>query len=186
MSDIARGLFIQNIDPATNCPDEECEFWLPDLVEFCGLLERSPSEESEIEFPLTITESQAVKITLKYGLDFRPRGSLIRLKKRCGDDDLPYKIHTGRELKLMLERKKPLSVFSCSHSFELSQEKLFDTFLDSGLFVKRTFVQIFFPENTIKDAYKHIMYAHKSEEWRIDAYILLLQTAEEMGWNLSL
>ena len=93
---------------------------------------------------------------------------------------------TGRELKLMLERKKPLSVFSCSPSTELSQEKRFDAFLESGLFVKRAFCQIFFLENTIKLAQKRIMYAHKSEEWRIDAYILLLQTADEMGWNFSL
>jgi hypothetical protein len=107
-------------------------------------------------------------------------------------DELPYKIHTNRELTLMLSDCKPLAAFVEDYPretvHEVVPESKFEPYVLSGRFVKR--------EKTYRSAtctdpqrdgarrsIRRVLYAQPTEAWRIDAYLLLHETAELSGWS---
>ncbi len=104
---------------------------------------------------------------------------------------LPYEIHTNRELEFMLHRGKPLAHFSDAYSSEPDEEifpeEAFAPYVQSGRFVMRDFVV------PLREAppkryphlrgVRHLFYARAGEDWRIDAYIMMLAAADEAGWN---
>ncbi len=84
---------------------------------------------------------------------------------------------------MMLEGVKPFAAFSETHpsdvDFEVIPESLFSKYVEEGLIVKRDYVSnLSSPTKT-----RFVLYARKSEEWRIDAYILLKSVSEVSGWN---
>ncbi len=106
--------------------------------------------------------------------------------------DLPYQVHTDRELALMLAGKKPLAAFSETYpgveaERGLIPEDAFHPHVESGRIVKREHIS---PPNEKSPKLKgqrlgtrRVLYALPGEEWRIDAYLLLWKTAEKAGWG---
>jgi hypothetical protein len=108
-----------------------------------------------------------------------------------GLDALSYDVHTNRELELMLEGGKPLAHFSDAYPAEPDEEifpeQAFFRYVESGRFVKREFVEPL-RQPPPKDlphvrGIRHLFYACASEEWRIDAYIMMMAAAAKAGWN---
>jgi hypothetical protein len=100
--------------------------------------------------------------------------------------DYPYVIHTNRELALMLEGTKPLAafneIFELSYNEEIIPEKAFAPHIAQGTIIKRE--QIFIASHNMK--LRRVLYALPSEEWRIDAYLLMWEVAHKSGWNESM
>lgn len=95
--------------------------------------------------------------------------------------------HTGRELLLMIQGLKPLSVFSdeekyFENSYELIQ-RAFDKYVTSGDMVKYSYVYDGLGYKGIKQ--KRLMYALSEETWRIPAYKALWKLADKYGWNVG-
>lgn len=108
-----------------------------------------------------------------------------------GSDALLYDVHTNRELEFMLRRGKPLAHFSDAYPAvpdeEIFPEEAFSRYVESGRFVKREFVEPL-REPPPKDfphvrGIRHLLYARASEEWRIDAYIMMMAAAGRAGWS---
>jgi hypothetical protein len=124
-----------------------------------------------------------VKVHFKIALE---TGTLpIRIRPWCRHDELPYKIHTGRELALMLKGTKPLAHFTGQYppdaEVEEIPERLFDPYVGTGRFVKREHVV---PSSSGRSGrIRRVYYALPEEQWRIDAFILLLETAAKSGWS---
>jgi hypothetical protein len=105
--------------------------------------------------------------------------------------DLPYPVHTGRELELMLAGVKPLAVFYHSHPDEPSEriipENAFKPYVDAGKFEKREFVT--FLDTPPPATHRHVkgirwvLYALPEENWRIDAFLELKAEADVRGWS---
>lgn len=114
--------------------------------------------------------------------DVDPKDTMI-LRLARDLDELPYQVHTNRELIMMLNDEKPLSVFSEPYpnttGVEIIPESFFDSYVRTGLFVKREFIDVSYPGSKGRV----VLYARGSEEWRIDAYILMRQSAFIFGWN---
>ncbi len=93
---------------------------------------------------------------------------------------LPYRLHTNRELGLMLKGEKPLALFS--DWYEQRSDVLerylgfFDRHVQNGIFVKREFI-----EKTRSSSWRvHVfLYSLPHEEWRIDAMIQLRSSPGE-------
>lgn len=91
---------------------------------------------------------------------------------------LPYVLHTNRELGLMLAKKKPLAHFADAEGrFPESVERyirLFDRHVESGEFIRRDILVA--PDD--RRAYKlhRILFALPGEEWRVDELVKLLQS----------
>lgn len=103
---------------------------------------------------------------------------------------LPCRLHTGRELSLMLARKKPLAVFAEGIGMRDGQDRhpghFFDPLIDSGLLAKIEYCE---PNDLVGSPMKglHItLYALASEAWRLEAYIALRLEARKSGWNEAL
>jgi hypothetical protein len=178
--------FLQNIDTQTNCPSEEVGIAPIDNSELANALGIA-DVEVDINFPAELSSPQVLGIIRKYDLNFPQDAERVRIRRRFAHDDLPYKIHTTRELLMMIKGKKPLAVFSIQvDNGRLAEEDYFEAYVSKGTFIKREYCEIL----TIrpgKDLHqRHVLFARPSQEWRIDAYILLMQTASLQGWNLAL
>jgi hypothetical protein len=89
--------------------------------------------------------------------------------------NLPYLVHTNRELGLMLKGIKPLAIFGGRYEgfpeCMIRYLRMFDKHVESGRFVKREYVMpISVPELPFKGIH-YVLYALPHEEWRIDAMI---------------
>ena len=89
--------------------------------------------------------------------------------------------HTGRELELMLAGSKPLAMFYDGNEEpdeRIVPEQEFDAYVASGLFVKGTRVFNFAtdPRTGRPAQIRYVLYALKSEEWRVNALFLVLET----------
>lgn len=91
--------------------------------------------------------------------------------------------HTGRELELMLQRKKPLSMFYDDADFpddeSVIPQQAFDRFVADGLFAKgeEVFEMAIHPQTHQPIRVKYVLYALREEAWRIPAMFLLLKTS---------
>lgn len=107
-----------------------------------------------------------------------------------GFDDVPYMVHTGFELPLMLEGRKPFAAFGDAYPSEWFDNYLapFEPFVQSGK-ISRRIVDTPMPHlkkrNPKWDRIRDVYFALPGEEWRIDAYIQLLDAhlKSESGWN---
>jgi hypothetical protein len=96
--------------------------------------------------------------------------------------DLAAANHTGRELELMLNSRKPLAMFYAEVSElpdeELIPEREFEPYVASGQFVRgETTLELDYHPKLKRNALiRYIFFALKAEEWRIPAITLVLQT----------
>jgi hypothetical protein len=83
----------------------------------------------------------------------------------------PYLIHTNRELGLMLKGIKPLAMFADGEDYfpeaVLRYLRMFDRHVESGRFTRRDVIVA--NSNGVK--IRHIYFALRGEEWRIQAMI---------------
>jgi hypothetical protein len=100
-------------------------------------------------------------------------------------DPLPYRIHTNRELGMMLRGEKPLAVFydgvGAFPAAMLRYLRMFDRHTAAGRFVKREYVV---PNQHVRGTHS-ILYALVDEAWRIDAMIELRLAMHE-GWSAEM
>jgi hypothetical protein len=102
-----------------------------------------------------------------------------------------FATHTNHELELMLAGKKPLAAFCDEeaglHAYEGIPEAEFEPYVASGRFIKREFVMPTPAGSPGVEAkttgVRRVFYALPGHEWRIEALMLLLKTAEVTGWN---
>ncbi len=118
------------------------------------------------------------------GLDIDGADFHVQLGRGFLDGDLPYRLHTGRELRMMLAGVKPLAVFSDVLEDDPSPwcfpEDVFDPHVQAGTLVKREFVEL----GTVR--VRVLLYALAAEAWRVDAFILMREVGRREGWNDAL
>jgi hypothetical protein len=102
---------------------------------------------------------------------------------------LPTHSHTGRELELMLDGRKPLAMFYAGvgelPNEDLVPEERFAPFVASGQFVRGEMTEegqhhAGVDRNVLV---KYIFFAYKAEAWRIEAMKLLRRASGKSGWS---
>ncbi len=174
---------VETIDVNTACSAKSFPIEVPDSSVISSLLE---GDDFDCDHDYELDAHETARFSSHFGLPVGESISAV-LRPRRWFDDLPYQIHTNRELALMLDGMKPLAAFSEEYPSSTDEsvipEQLFDRYVADGLFLKREYV-----ETEILKGYRtrRILYARSDEAWRIDAYILLWHTAKVTGWNESL
>lgn len=110
------------------------------------------------------------------------------------DSDLPYELHTGRELEMMVRGDKPLAHFCDQHPDEpceeIIPEEAFSPYVSSGTFEKLEYVELLTKPPRAGHSHvkgiRHVFYAQPSEAWRIEAYIDLQLRLAPGGWSITL
>jgi hypothetical protein len=87
--------------------------------------------------------------------------------------NVPYLIHTGFELPLMLEGRKPLAAFCDSAEWLKRELGIFDRFVKQERLVMRTIAH----GNMLE-----VYFALPGHEWRIDSYIQLCNSGAS-NWD---
>jgi hypothetical protein len=132
-----------------------------------------------------LDERDIESLNRAYGIGIDHDG-LVQLRRRVDSDEHAYLLHTNRELLLMLQGRKPLSVFvdedgSSGTPSRFFPEAKFDAFVAASRFVKRVYVE---PSGIdVKRQIRRVLYALPEEVWRINAYMLLIETSKHSGWN---
>lgn len=102
-------------------------------------------------------------------------------------DELPYEVHTGRELRLMLAGTKPLAVFADAYpgvdDMRIFPTDVFASHVDAGRIVQREYVDLSAPLPPPVRGIRVLLYALADQAWRIDAYIALRDEAAKHGWS---
>ena len=88
--------------------------------------------------------------------------------------------HTGNELKLMLQKTKPLSMFYDDADAEddcIIPSQEFDRYVERGMFLKaeQVFELAYDPRASRHQRVRYVLYCLKGEEWRINAMWLALK-----------
>lgn len=176
---------LQILDSSTECPTREMELEVNDPFELGSML-CIPAFDADASYDLN--RFDLARIHGAYAIALNDDDIFGRLRLRRWFDDLPYRIHTDRELALMLAGTKPLASFVEAYhpnpQFDEIPEKRFDPYVEAGKFIKREFVELI-SRGRVR-CLRRILYSLTSESWRIDAYILLLQIAGRTGWNEAL
>jgi hypothetical protein len=184
---------LEAIDPATASISHEVSFEVTDIAELCSILGLGPTDlNSDTSYRLAA--STVSRLKSHYGLKFHDTGFEAWLRAHNPNDDFPYKVHTGRELAMMLAKTKPLAAFSDDHPNPQGEstipEQEFDPYVRVGRIIKREFIVAPSPDapeiNGQPIGSRRVLYALPGEEWRIDAYLQLWQTMKTTGWTAAL
>jgi hypothetical protein len=182
---------LEAIDPGTECVVTEAKLQTADASEILDLLTPDARALVLSGAACDLERDEVERVQARFDLAFEPGVLPVRLRPACRLDDLPYLVHTGRELALMLAGRKPLAVFSGAHPSipdrEEIPERLFDPHVVAGKFIKRERISGGHPaaESAGKTmpATRTVLYALPQHAWRIDAYFLLRDTAARAGWS---
>ncbi|WP_089164084.1 hypothetical protein [Caballeronia sordidicola] len=148
--------------------------------------------EKEIIFEKTFPKYKIIKLLKRLEVNSFNAFTNGKIRLPTLVDQLPYRVHTNSELIMMVKGIKPLAVFEESYPLnsakESSIESKFDQIIADRRFVKREMTQLATYHDPER---KHmrtrpiriVLYSLASEEWRIDAYILLKMTALKSGYG---
>jgi hypothetical protein len=173
------------IDPTTRCIVYATD--VHDMVKFCELIDLSPAD-IDGEASYDIEACDVTRIAAALHIAYSEGGHKGLLRRQSLSDTLPYKVHTNRELLLMLAGTKPLAVFSDTHpstrpQFEVIPEDVFAPYVEFGRFVRREAIEP--PADPMRKPMRIVCYALPAEHWRIDAYLLLHRVGTKFGWSES-
>jgi hypothetical protein len=177
-------------DSATYSIAQEVRFEIKDRAELRSLID-IPDDELVDGAVYDLDSADVAKIVEHFGLSFEPGSMPVALHPWHPNDDRPYKVHTDRELALMLAGTKPLAVFvddhPSPHGLYIIPEREFEPHVVAGRIVKREQLEPPTADAPVvkgqRIGIRRVLYALPGHEWRIDAYLLLLKTAEKSGWN---
>jgi hypothetical protein len=177
-------LMLELTDSQTGCILDEVDFTGADAHLLLELLDITDASFEGVSYRMSSEDLTCIRDKFK-SKNLPLEVSAGHLRARGKWDDLPYKPHTNRELLLMLKGEKPLTVFHDAHPWQ-SHELLelcerFEPYVAEGRFIKREYLDK--DQSEEHQYFKWVFFALPAESWRIDAYILLKQTAKLSGWN---
>jgi hypothetical protein len=177
-------LVLDGQDPETQFIVADASFEVPDVRELLDHL-GFESEDFDENACYDLDESDVDYVLSHFDVAFEPKGLDVVMRSWHHLDDLPYKVHTERELPLMLAGSKPLAAFCDMYlsDLDLLREKAFKPYVESGRIIKRETIDSTFSPTGREIKLRTLLYALPGEEWRIDAYLLLWKTAGVSGWN---
>jgi hypothetical protein len=182
---------LEAIEPETDCVVGECRFQVDDEDALFAIADPSAGR-SDLNYNYELSRDDLDQLKSRFDLSFELQVGLnARLRRADRTHGLPYKVHTGRELRMMLNGIKPLAYFYEEHPSAMPgiiPEHLFDPHVAAGRFVKRDYVdrQLEFDLAHRLPRMRVVLYALAHEAWRIDAFIVALETARKTGWNESI
>jgi hypothetical protein len=185
---------LQALDPALGCPVLEAMLRVADVEQLRPLLGKDALEDVELRHSYVLDPDELRAITERFGVAFGADRRECWLSRAHSIGDVPYLVHTGYELALMLDGMKPFAKFDVGYPIEPGEftvEALFEPHVRSGLLVKRVVDEPFDPpirtrSGRMFEGQRWVFYARRSEEWRIDAHLLLQRQHNHGPWNETL
>lgn len=184
---------LQAIDPDLGHPSFETMFTVERPEKLRSILGEAASEDPDLDFFYTLEPEELTAINQAFGISFDPQGRTICLYKwtRHRRQEVPYLIHTGYELALMVDGRKPLTWISMEYPpLSHHNESRFDHYVAEGMLHKEVELEPFSSPHQMKsgrvlEGIRSVYYTLKGEEWRIAAWKLVYKASTKGGWNNS-
>jgi hypothetical protein len=187
----ARWFVMQGFDPITGSPFVEMRFHVADIAVLQAIVR--DGDDHDLAHSYVLTEEEHDAIEHRFGVALDCSDCEVILAPWQSIREAPYLIHTGFELPLMMEGRKPLTVLSDTYPgdwFEALIAQFNALVLDGrliGRIVDRPFEAPYrLPDGAQVDGIREAYFAQPGQEWRIDAYLLLRQVGEKAGWSDAL
>jgi hypothetical protein len=183
-----KSFVLQAIDPDHGSPVFEARFSVRSLDELRTILDEA-SDDPELERSYILSPSELAAINTRFGTSFEPEEREVWLTPWHSIRNVPYLVHSGYELPLLLEGRKQLArfheVYPPHHHF---CEDKFDRYVTEGVLHKEVVVEPFerpekLGDGSIIEGERTVYYTRKGEEWRIPAKKLLWEAVAKSKWN---
>ncbi len=186
----ARRFILQAIDPDHGSPAFETMFTVGQIEELRKLLGDAAKDDPDLEKYYTLEPDELAAIRERFDVGFDPEGRESILAPWSQLRECPYLIHTGYELVLMLDGRKPFTRLGMDYypsEFDFG-EKYFDPYVEQGVLHKEVLLEKFDEPHRGKDGrvfegFRAVFYTLKGEEWRIPAWKLVSRGSGGEGWN---
>lgn len=188
MSSGPRRFILQALDPDHGSPVLEAMFLVAELEDLRALLDAA-DDDPELERRYTLDAAELAAINERFGIAFDPEGREVGLGPWQSIRDVPYLVHGGYELPLLLGCRKQLARFSTEYPPDPHwNEEKFDRYVAAGTLHKEVVVEPFEQPHNLKDGrvlegIRTVYYTRKGEEWRIPASKLVKDAAAKSKWN---
>ncbi len=172
-------------DPVTGSFDAKHSIAVPDPVSFEAALGFDPRTCLDAGAGYHLTRRDVRWLVRILGLTQPEQDATGYFRGRASYDDLPYELHKGRELRLMLAGKKPMAVFTQDKGMSLTSVldgQHFTRYVRTGQLVHRSCKHVPAPGYS----YTAVYYALPQEAWRIPAHELLLDELHKGRWSPAL
>jgi hypothetical protein len=183
---------LQAYHPEYACPAFETMFAverLEDLKEVLGPDTQDDPQLDQKRYHLDGADIAAIRKRFNVAFD-ASQHEVVLFKADEPDKEIPYLVHTGYELPLLLDGRKKLARFHDEYPpHEHGREEQFDRFVAEGLLHKEVDVERFDKPHRrrsgrVIEGLRTAWYTPKGEEWRIQAFRLIQKT--RIGWNDTL
>jgi hypothetical protein len=178
-----RRFILETVDPETECIVRDVSFETECVEELRAIVDAEATEEDFVH-GFDLDQEEVNEICKRFRIRFDSGTFPVSLRSSQWFDQLPYKLHTNRELSMMLSGRKPFAYFADSYpanaDFRLP-EHLFDRYVEAGLFVKREYILLNPHQREVENRWgtRVVLYAQKHEEWRMEAFAVLLKYGNE-------
>ena len=183
-----RHFVLQALDPDHGSPVLEALFSVTDVDDLRALLADAANDPT-LERGYFLDAAELAAINQRFGIAFDPEGRDVLLKPWHSIHRVPYLIHTGYELPLLLEGRKQLAHFSEAYppNHHWNEEK-FDRYVAEGALHREVVDEPFeepipLKHGKIAEGLRTVYYTRKGEEWRIPASKLIWAAAAKSKWS---
>ncbi len=184
-----RRFILQARDPKHGSPVFEALFVVERLEELRSLLGSAAAEDPDLEMFYTLEPSEVAAIGRHFDVPFQPGGRETSLYQWTGLREIPYLVHTGYELVLMLEGRKQFARMGGEYPpMRHEGEDRFDRYVAQGLLHKEVEIAPFdephrMARGQVFEGIRTVYYTRMGEEWRIPAWKLVSKASRKSGWN---
>jgi len=186
-----RRFILEAIDADLGYPAFEALFVVARPEELRAILGEAAAEDPDLNWVYTLEPEELLAISRKFEVPFDPQGRTTRLYQWTHAREVPYLIHTGYELALLLEGRKQFARMSYEYPPERHpEEERFDRYVTQGVLHKEVELEPFARPIRGKfgqtfEGVRYAYYTRKGEEWRIAAWKLVSKASAKAGWNES-
>jgi hypothetical protein len=184
-----RRFVLQALDPEHGSPVLEALFWVANFDELRALLGPCTDDDPELIGSYNLDTSDLVELSRLFGVVFDSGGRETQLCRWHSLRNVPYLVHTGYELPLMLEGRKPFSYFVQEYPpHQHFREEYFEPYVSKRVLRREVELEPFAApihgkSGQVFEGIRTVFYALKGEEWRIPAWKLIRTVAQKSGWN---
>jgi hypothetical protein len=186
---IPRRFILQALDPDYGSPVLEALFTVSTLEELRALLGNHADDDPELRRGYFLEPAEWAAIVERFGVAFDPDGRTTRLDSWHPLREVPYLIHTGYELPLLLDGRKQFARMGDAYPPDVHfDEEYFDRYVAERRIHKEVVIEPFDAPLRTKDGrifngHRTVYYTRRGEEWRIAAFKLIQTAAAKAGWN---
>ena len=184
-----RRFILQAIDPDYGHPAFETMFVVERLEELRSVLGVSVDADPDFDRWYNLEPDELVAICDHFGISFDGQGREVWLRSWISSREVPYLVHTGYELVLMVEGRKQFARMSDAYPpGRHEHEDRFDYYVAQGLLHKEVELEPFAEpvckeDGQVLEGLRTVYYTRTGEEWRIPAWKMIASAALKSRWN---